>query len=223
MGKIPYLYSNDFKKSLLSQKYDIMDDESEIYKSLSFVKKIHDYGFCEEDLLNTNWNESKADFVDGKSATIIWNSDFINQLEDNGINNNDIGIFPVPGTKDIRIYGDYSIGISKNTKNPQLAKDFLKYLFDDDRYAQAVHIMSCFKDNKDNIKMIAEIEKFNIPYIFEADILKNESEEDKNINNKYYLLKNKTGIDYKFVQKYIISDDTEKLRTEKNEEWKNNF
>eukprot|EP00831_Metopus_contortus_P084866 TRINITY_DN9737_c0_g1_i2.p2 TRINITY_DN9737_c0_g1~~TRINITY_DN9737_c0_g1_i2.p2 ORF type:complete len:243 (+),score=51.75 TRINITY_DN9737_c0_g1_i2:380-1108(+) len=199
----PYLYNVDIEEDILKKSKDILSNNSEIYKSLNFARQIYMNGYCEEDLLNYDWRQCKEDIVNDKVAMIIWNSDFINQLEDLGMDPKNIGMFPVPETKKIRMIGDYKIGISKNTKYPEASKEFLKFLFEEDRYAKAVNIMSSLKTNTNTVNIMNQLEQFNLPVVFQEDILEKQSDREIKLHNKFSSLKKNTGLDYTFVQTYI--------------------
>lgn len=61
---------------------------------------------------------------------------------------------------------------------PNLAKTFLKFLFEDGRYAKAVNIISPMKDNKETIKFFDEINNFSQEKVIQGDIEKEQKEED---------------------------------------------
>lgn len=220
LDMIPYIYNSNMEDDMLLQSKDILGDNSEVYKSLNFAHQIYANGYSEKDLLNYDWTQCKNDIVNGKVAMTIWNSDFINQLEDMGMNQEDIGIFPIPESRKIEIFGDYRIGVSKNSKYPEVAKEFLKFLFEEDRYAKAVNIMSSLKNSEDTAKFIEKLYDFNIPVNFHEEIILKQSDIQKKRHEKFFYLKNKVGIDYSFVQKYIISNDIDSLRNETNKKWK---
>lgn len=220
LDNIPYLYNTYMEEDILTKSKDILGRNSEVYKALNFIRQIYKKGYCEEDLLNYDWTQCKNDIVTGKVVMTIWTSDFIKQLEEKGMSKDDVGIFPIPSTNEIKLVGDYKIGISDNTKYPEVAKEFLKFLFEEDRYATAVNIMSNRKNNEDTTKFIDQLNNFDIPVKFQEDILIKQTDNEARMHNKFYSLKKKVGIDYEFVQKYIISRDTDALRKETNEEWK---
>lgn len=151
---------------------------------------------------------------------IIWNSDFIYQLEDLGMSRDSIGMFPLPDTNVISMTGDYRIAISKNTKYPETAKEFLKYLFEEDRYVKAVNIMSNSRESERTKEVLSQLNEFNLPVEFQEDKLLNETDEDRKIYNKYYTLKNSIGLNYRLVQSYITSENTEKFREDVNSKWR---
>ena len=119
---IPHLIDNDLPINSTKGYNNILDSESGMYKSLNLVREIVKRGYAEEDLFNYDWQQFKNDMSSGKIAMAIWNSDFIYQMEDMGMNSDSIGIFPIPETKVIKIYGDYMYGVSKNSDNPEVAK-----------------------------------------------------------------------------------------------------
>ena len=101
---IPHLIDNDLPINSTKGYNNILDSESGMYKSLNLVREIVKRGYAEKDLFNYDWQQFKNDMSSGKIAMAIWNSDFIYQMEDMGMNSDSIGIFPIPETKVIKIY-----------------------------------------------------------------------------------------------------------------------
>ena len=191
-----------------------------MYKSLNLAREIVKRGYCEEDLLNYDWQQFKNDMNDGKIAMTVWNSDFINQLEDMGMDKDDIGMFPIRETKIIKIYGDYKFAVSKKSDNPEVAKEFLKYIFEESRYAKAVNNISPLKeeiDSKDNFESMKE---YGIPVEFYADFVRKQSVYDAKLEEEYLRLKNINGLDGSFVQKYITEDNIDNLINATENKWK---
>ncbi|MBE6063744.1 MAG: extracellular solute-binding protein [Clostridium butyricum] len=220
IDNIPDLYNINSKKDLMNESYSVLDDDSSFYKSMEFLRQIYKYGYCEKNLINYEWEECKNDIVQGKIAMIVWNSDFINQLVDMGMNEEDIGIFPIPETKSVIINGDYRIGVSRNTKYPEASKAFLKYLFEKDRYADAVNIMSNLKNSDSSERLLKNLNQYNIDIKFKDDIISKINDNEKKQNSVFSEIKNSAGIDYNLVQKYIIAPDTDVIRKNVNEKWK---
>lgn len=218
---IPYLYNPKMESRVIEESDDILSQDGEIYKSLNFVRKIYTMGYCEEDIVNYDWPQCKEDIVEGKTAMIIWNSDFINQLVDLGMDKDNLGMFPVPETNTIKVTGDYKMGVSKSTKYPDAAKEFLKFLFEKDRYAKAVNIMSSLKGSENTKEMVDNISKFNIPIVFQENVT-TPNGEDNSTHDEYTYLRKNIGLDYSFIQNYITSEDTKKIEEEANEKWKKN-
>lgn len=217
---IPHLFGNNFSKDTVLGNKTILNSDSGMYKSLNLAREIVKRGYCEEDLLNYDWQQFKNDMNDGKIAMTVWNSDFINQLEDMGMDKDDIGMFPIPETKIIKIYGDYKFAVSKNSDNPEVAKEFLKYIFEESRYAKAVNNISPLKeeiDSKDNFESMKE---YGIPVEFYADFVRKQSVYDAKLEEEYLRLKNINGLDGSFVQKYITEDNIDNLINATENKWK---
>jgi raffinose/stachyose/melibiose transport system substrate-binding protein len=214
-----YLFDVELEKNIIVNNKDILSENSGVFEALNFVRSIYQNNYCEDNLLNYEWEQSKVDIKNGKVAMIFWNSDFKYQLEDIGMNMDDIGMFPLPDSKYIKVYGDYKIGVSKNTKYPEVSKAFLKFLFEEDRYANAVNILSPLKGNLRNKNLIKELESYNIPIDIHGDTIKNQTVEDVRIHEQYDTVRRLAELDYSFVQDYIISDDIENLRNQMNIRW----
>ena len=216
---IPHLIDNDLPINSTKGYNNILDSESGMYKSLNLVREIVKRGYAEKDLFNYDWQQFKNDMSSGKIAMAIWNSDFIYQMEDMGMNSDSIGIFPIPETKVIKIYGDYMYGVSKNSDNPEVAKAFLKYIFEENRYANAVNIMSPLKESSQTQKILKEMEQLDIPIITYTDYILQQSIEYASLENEYLNIKKELGLDAKFVQNFIIEDDIESLINNTNKKW----
>ena len=216
---VPYLFDEDLEDKVIKGNMNILDENSGMSKSLDFIRSIVQKGYCEEDLLNYQWNKSKTDMRDGKIAMLFLSSDFKYQLNDIGMDMEDIGMFPFPESDSIKVFGDYKIAISKNTKYPEVAKEFLKFLFEDSRYSNAVNILSPLKESEKSKSFFEEIEKFNIPIITYDGNEGTKVNDKENTHSKYDTLRRVIGLDYSFVQKYVIEDNLEDIVNETNKKW----
>ncbi|MBM6818281.1 carbohydrate ABC transporter substrate-binding protein, partial [Clostridium saudiense] len=217
---IPHLFDDNFSKDAVLGTKTILNSESGMYKSLNLVREIVERGYCEEDLLNYDWQQFKNDMNDGKIAMTIWNSDFINQLEDMGMDKDDIGMFPIPETKIIKIYGDYKFAVSKKSDNPEVAKEFLKYIFEESRYAKAVNNISPLKEESDSKDNFESMKEYGVPVEFYSDFVRKQSVYDAKLEEEYLRLKNINGLNGSFVQKYITEDNIDNLINEIENKWK---
>ncbi len=213
---IPYLFDSNLEENTITKSENIFDYENGVYKSLQFIREIFKNKYCENDLYNYDWQQCKNDLINKRSAMIVWNSDFKYQLEDMGAYKEEFGIFPIPESKIIKIVGDYKFAISKNTKHPDISKEFLKFMFNDDRYAKAVNIMSSLKGSERNIEMLKELETFNLPIQTQESVIKNKDNKELEIHNEYSNIKNDVGLNSDFVQKYVIASDTKSIIEEAN-------
>lgn len=217
---IPYLLDTKLEENIVTKSKDILNNESGVYKSLEFIRGIVKDRYCEEDLFNYDWQQCKNDLKDKKVAMIIWNSDFKYQLEDMGASKEEFGIFPIPESKIISVVGDYKFAISKNTKYPDISEEFLRFMFNDDRYAKAVNIMSSLKSSERNIQMLKELEEFNLPIQLQTNVVKNQTNNELEIHNKYFNIKNDIGLNSSFVQRYVIASDTKPMIEEVNKKYR---
>ena len=217
---VPYLFDENLEDKVVKENLDILDEESGMFQSLEFIRNIVKNGYCEDDLLNYQWNRTKADMRDGKIAMLFLSSDFKYQLNDIGMDMDSIGMFPFPESDNINIFGDYKIAISKNSRYPEAAKAFLKFLFEDSRYANAVNILSPLKDNEGSKAFFEEIEGFNIPIIMYNGDTDLQVQDKDGIHSKYDTIRRLAGLDYSFVQKYAIEDNTQYIIEEMNKNWR---
>lgn len=217
---IPHLFDTSLEENIITNSKDILNDTSGVYKSLELIRGIVKNKYCEEDLYNYDWQQCKNDLKDKKVAMIIWNSDFKYQLEDMGASKEEFGIFPIPESKIISVVGDYKFAVSKNTKYPDISKEFLRFMFNDDRYAKAVNIMSSLKSSERNIQMLKELEEFNLPIQLQANVVKNQTNKELGIHNKYSNIKNDIGLNSSFVQRYVIASDTKPIIEEANKKFR---
>lgn len=216
---VPYIIDKNIEHKVVNEGLEILDDKSSIFQSINFVRNIIENKYCEEDLLNYEWDKCKEDIRDGKVAMFLGNSDFTYQLEELGMDKGDIGMFPFMGSEDIYIYGDYSMGISKGTRYPEASKAFLKFLFEEDRYANTVDILSPLKNSEKNKTFFKELEKFNLPLDIYGEKIETNSEGVNDTHEYYYTLRKSIGIDSSFVQSYSISDNPDAIRNKVNSKW----
>lgn len=217
---IPHLFDNSFSKDTVLGSKTILNSDSGMYKSLNLVREIVKREYCEDDLLNYDWQQFKNDMNDGKVAMTIWNSDFINQLEDMGMNKDDIGMFPIPETESIKIYGDYKFAVSKKSDNPEVAKEFLKYIFEESRYSKAVNNISPLKEEIDSKVNLEAMKGYGISVEIYSDFIRKQSVANAKLEEEYLRLKNINGFDASFVQRYIIEDNIDNLIYETENKWK---
>ena len=108
-------------------------EQDEIYDeimidSISIIRNLQKKEQLEADILLANWEQLKYDLAFGNVA-MHYSEDWLpHQLVELGANPNDIGMFPFPGAKNIKVGVGKQWGISKDTQYPELAKAFLTYM-----------------------------------------------------------------------------------------------
>ncbi len=108
-------------------------DQDEIYDetmlaSMDIVRNLYKKGCLEEDIMSANWDQFKLDLAQGKCAMHYSETWLPAQFVELGAKQEDIGMFPFPGAKNIKAGAGKQWGISKDTENPELAKAFLSYM-----------------------------------------------------------------------------------------------
>ncbi len=108
---------------------DQIYDETMI-NSISIIRELHKKGQLEEDIMSANWDQFKLDLAQGKVAMHYSENWLPAQIVELGANQEDIGMFPFPGAKNIKAGNGKQWGISKDTESPELAKAFLTYMLE---------------------------------------------------------------------------------------------
>lgn len=141
------------------------DDPNGLIYGFKFMRTMKEKGYLEKDLMSTSWDSSKKDLAQGNTAMTYLGTWLPPQLVQNGAKAEDIGMFPLPGTKALVMGGDTCIGIAKNSKHLEEAKKFLKWLFTNDRYPKACGIPSPIKDAKQDVPGLTELLSYKTPII----------------------------------------------------------
>lgn len=179
--------------------------------SLKLIQELNDKGYLEPDLFSTNWESSKTEMASGQIAMMMMASWLPQQIVDLGANLEDIGMFPYPGSKGIVLTGDWKYGVSKSSENPELAKAFLKWLWDEGRFMQATGLDCPLTSVKSDKPWLAEITSFGYPYI-------------SNASDSDALLNIRAEAEYDFgatmVQDYLVAEDKAAFVAETNALWK---
>jgi len=114
--------------------------------------------------MSAGWETQKKMHAQGKIAMAYLGSWYPQQLQDNGANIDDIGMFPFPGSKALTGGPEGGLVISKTSKNPELAKAFLKYILTENRYVDAVGGISPEKGAKVP-GFVQELLSYNLPIV----------------------------------------------------------
>jgi raffinose/stachyose/melibiose transport system substrate-binding protein len=178
----------------------------------TFVQK----GYVEKDLATNNWEMSKGEVASGKAAMYFLGNWVIPQVIGAGASSDDIGFFPLPydnsGKVNAPLGPDYFIGVSKNSKNKQLAAAWANFFVKESGYVDAQGFMPVEKSVESKVSQLAEFNSFNPTYL-----------EDVAGNPKFNEIANKAEIDLyvgKTTQDLIVAKDLQKAYDVLNEKWK---
>lgn len=126
---------------------------TDIYAIDSLLYDIVHDGLSEADPLTTNWEQSKADFANGKIATMVLGSWAISQFQtaatDAGADPDEVGFMAFPSNVDGKQYatagGDYKLAINKNSANKAAARAWLDFLIEDSGFTESQGMISALR------------------------------------------------------------------------------
>lgn len=177
---------------------DEIFDETEV-KSMNVARELYKKGYFESDIMSANWDQFKIDIAQGKTAMHYTASWFPPQMVEQGTAAEDVGMFPYPEAKGIYCAPGKVMAVSKNSKNPELAKAFLKYIIEDGKIANASGNAPAWKAADAENPFIDELLSYNIPVV-----------EIEPTDPSFVEIYNEAEIDEQsFLQSYVLeADDT---------------
>ncbi|AEE17341.1 ABC transporter substrate-binding protein [Treponema brennaborense] len=146
----------------------------ELYKVMYEVVK---RGLCEQDLLTSDWEKSKQDFVDGKIGVMNLGSWAISQFRDIAAKSGYdpdavVGYMPYPVSHDGVVYAepslDYAIGVNKYSENKAAAKAWALWFANRSSYAKDNVAIPALKGSEfpavlDSFKEVGVVFKTQLP------------------------------------------------------------
>jgi raffinose/stachyose/melibiose transport system substrate-binding protein len=181
-------------------------------KSMSILKTMHQKGYLEKDVNSSNWEQSKKDIATGKFSMYFLGNWVINQIIENGAKSEDIGYFPLPydntGKINAPLNPDWFYGINKNSKNPETAKAFLKWLIEESGYDKFAGFIPVLKEKQPDLPQLAEFKSFNPVFI-----------EGVPDDDKAIAAQNKAQIDPPGLVQEFVLGDSQKIFDKFNKQW----
>lgn len=92
------------------------------------MRELYKKGQLEDDIMSANWDQFKLEMANAQIGMHYSESWLPGQFVELGAKEEDIGMFPFPGAKNIKVGAGKMWGISKDTEYPELAKAFLDYM-----------------------------------------------------------------------------------------------
>ncbi|MCJ8013489.1 extracellular solute-binding protein [Paenibacillus sp. KQZ6P-2] len=127
-------------------------------QTTAILKTMIDKGYVEEDLMSTNWEASKKDIASGKIAMFLLGNWVVPQIIENGASSQDIGFFPMPygnsGSLTTVISPGMPWGVSKNSKNIDTAKAFVKFMVEDSGFDDFGGYLPVLKDRESKMEQL---------------------------------------------------------------------
>lgn len=159
----------NYENDILEKKLDLFAKDGGYYKAFKLMYDVFSIPeILEEDHANTDWESSKVWFGEGKIATLAMGSWAISQFQENaGDNVADIGYMPAPftapdGKQYAETSSDYCLGVSKHSKNTDLAKKYVEWFVNDSGYAQKEGLIGAALDSQmpDNLSAFKDAVTF---------------------------------------------------------------
>lgn len=183
---------------------------------MNIARTLVQKGYVEKDLATNNWEMSKGEVASGKAAMYFLGNWVIPQVIGAGAKSEDIGFFPLPydnsGKYNAPLGSDYMIGVSKNSKNKELATAWVEFFVKESGYVDSQGFMPVDKSQQPKVPQLSEFQSFNPTFL-----------EDVAGDPKFNEIANKAEIDLyvgKTTQDLIVAKDLQKAYDALNEKWK---
>ena len=191
-------------------------DEMIVY-ALDFYKAAVDAGYCEEDLMSSDWDLQAADFVAGMIGTYCGGNYIYATMVGLGMDPDSIGFYAFPdsdvsadGNCTVSAAVDWAWGMSKDivgTDNYEAACALVNFLAIN--YADYTNQISCIVGAECKIEPINEMLATNPTVITEA----RNNEDFVGVNNIAAITIGRV------VQEYVVADDPAAVLDSYNESW----
>ncbi|MBB6673962.1 ABC transporter substrate-binding protein [Cohnella nanjingensis] len=178
-------------------------------------RKFVESGWVEKDLSTNNWEMSKGEVASGKVAMYFLGNWVIPQVIGAGAAADDIGFFPFPydnsGKYNAPLGGDYFIGVSKDSKNKELATAWVNFFVKESGYDTDSGFLPIDKTAEPKVPQMAEFKSFNPTFV-----------ESEAVDPKYNEIANKAEIALgtgSVDQDLIVAKDLQKAFDDLNKKW----
>lgn len=182
-------------------------------KALSLIRELNEKGYLEKDINSTNWEQSKKDVASGKFAMYFLGNWVINQVIGAGTTADNVGFFPLPydnsGTVRAALSPDFFYAVSKNSKSPDAAKAFVKWMLEDSGYADFAGFIPPLKDKESTLAQLKEFKATGV-----------ELQEGTPDNMDVANISNKAQLDLPaLAQEFVLAKDPQSVLDKWNKAW----
>jgi ABC-type sugar transport system, periplasmic component len=182
-------------------------------QAMTIIRTMHEKGYLEPDVNSTNWEQSKKDVASGKFAMYMLGNWVIPQVADSGTTSDNVGFFPFPydnsGKVNVALAPDWGYGVNKDSKHPETAKAFVKWMLEDSGFDAFAGFIPVLKDIEPNVPQLAEFNSFGPTYIEAVP----DDEVATEIVNKAQITKEAV------VQEFVLSKDPQSVFDKYNAAW----
>ncbi|KWX78337.1 ABC transporter substrate-binding protein [Paenibacillus jilunlii] len=184
-------------------------------KALSLLRELNEKGYLEKDINSTNWEQSKKDIASGKFAMYFLGNWVINQVIDAGTTSDNVGFFPLPydnsGKPAAALSPDFFYAVSKDSKNIDAAKAFVKWMIEESGYEDFAGFISPLKGKESKLPQLKEFQSTGV-----------QMQEGTPDDAKVTEISNKAQIDIPAIaQEFVLAKDPQKVLDKWNKAWAN--
>lgn len=182
-------------------------------KAFSLIRELNEKGYLEKDINSTNWEQSKKDVASGKFAMYFLGNWVINQVVGAGTTSDNVGFFPLPydnsGKLRAALSPDFFYAVSKNSKNVDAAKAFVKWMIEDSGYEDFAGFIPPLKDKESKLAQLKEFQATGVE-------LQEGTPDDATVTD----ILNKAQIDLPaMVQEFVLAKDPQSVLDKWNKAW----
>lgn len=185
-------------------------------QAISIPRTLIAKGYVEDELFSNNWEVSKTKLAKGQVGMFLQGNWTIRQVLDVGASPEDIGFFPFPYDNNSTHYApinpDWFMGVSKFSKNKELAMAWLNFLLKDTSYTSDWGFLPT--DGSLNASMPQYREFLS----YEPELI------DANVQSDNFIdMANRSKLSFwsgDYIQELLAAPDLQKSFDKLNEKWK---
>lgn len=213
---VNYMTGNpDYLNNMVNED-DPWQLDNEWGKSISIARNLIAKGYVEEELFSNNWEISKTRLAKGQAGMYLLGSWTVGQVLDVGASPDDIGFFPFPydnsSTHYAPINPDWFMGVSKYSKNKELAMAWLNFFVKETSYRDNWGFLPADSSLKPVMPQFREFLSYK-PKLIYATVQ----------SDAFIGLSNNSKISFwsgEYIQELLAAPDLQKSFDELNEKWK---
>ncbi|MDB1125340.1 ABC transporter substrate-binding protein [Vibrio algarum] len=183
--------------------------------SFNVLKKLIDNGYTEDDLMTNSWENSKDFIAKGEAGMYYLGNWVVPQLIERGADPENIGFMPIPsdesGNLNAQMNHDWGYAISKQSKNKETAKAYMKFLLEVSDFDSIAGFIPTVKSKEPTLPQLNEYMSYQ-PNVIQSP--KNSSQ--------FIEVANNSRIDFYsggYVQDLITASDFTKALKQLDQRW----
>lgn len=186
------------------------------YQSLNIAHDLFAKGYSEKDFILNNWEQSKRNFINNKTAFFFLGNWVIPQLIESGMSGDDIGFIPFPFDNSAKpkaiLNFDWGMAVSRYSKNPATAKAWIEFIITQSNFADVAGFIPTQKSRSSTMPQLSEY-MTSKPEIIQA----------APESNDFIRMANKAGMDFmsgNYIRNILLSPDFEGSMRYWNKRWR---